>query len=101
VTASVSGAEPKPFVLRVTTIFRREDGEWKVVHRHANAVEDSGEVVGRLAPPALTSAVPGAARARLPDPVGHLRDEFELALLGLLADEVPADGYRREAALGG
>ena len=50
-TASVGGAEPKPFVLRVTTIFRREDGEWKVVHRHANAVGDSGQVVGRLAPP--------------------------------------------------
>ena len=55
-TASVGGAEPKPFVLRVTTIFRREDGEWKVVHRHANAVEDSGEVVGRLAPPPSPTA---------------------------------------------
>ena len=47
---SVNGAEPKPYVLRVTTIFRREDGEWKVVHRHANAAADPGEVVGRLAP---------------------------------------------------
>ena len=55
-TASVGGAEPKPFVLRVTTIFRREDGEWKVVHRHANAVGDSGEVVGRLAPPPSPTA---------------------------------------------
>jgi len=26
-TASVNGAEPRPYVLRVTTIFRREDGE--------------------------------------------------------------------------
>jgi hypothetical protein len=33
-------------------------------------------------------------RARLPDPVSHLRDQLELALLGLLADEVPADGHR-------
>lgn len=52
-TASVNGAEPRPYVLRVTTIFRREDGEWKVVHRHANAAADPGEVVGRLAPRAV------------------------------------------------
>ncbi len=49
----VTEAEPRPYVLRVTTIFRREDGEWKVVHRHANAAADPGEVVGRLAPRAV------------------------------------------------
>lgn len=35
-TASVGGAAPVGYVLRVTTIFRREDGEWKVAHRHAD-----------------------------------------------------------------
>lgn len=52
-TASVSGATPEPYVLRVTTIFRREDGEWKVVHRHGDALaQDSRAVARRLTPPA-------------------------------------------------
>lgn len=28
--------EPSPFDLRVTTTFRRQEGEWKVVSRHAD-----------------------------------------------------------------
>jgi ketosteroid isomerase-like protein len=35
-TVSIDRRAPKPYVLRVTTIFRREDGEWKVVHRHGD-----------------------------------------------------------------
>ena len=34
---AVGGAAPAPLTLRVTLIFRREDGEWKEVHRHADA----------------------------------------------------------------
>ena len=37
-TASINGAEPTSYVLRVTTIFRCEDGEWKAVHRHGDAL---------------------------------------------------------------
>jgi ketosteroid isomerase-like protein len=37
-TASFNG-RPRSYVLRATTIFCREDGEWKVVHRHADEVQ--------------------------------------------------------------
>jgi ketosteroid isomerase-like protein len=56
-TASINGAEPKPYVLRATTIFRREDGEWKVVHRHGDALTaDSDALVRWLTPPAREPA---------------------------------------------
>jgi ketosteroid isomerase-like protein len=32
--------EACPFVLRVTHLYRREDGQWKVIHRHADAIID-------------------------------------------------------------
>ena len=35
----VAGAqEHSPSSLRVTTIFRREDGEWRIAHRHADPI---------------------------------------------------------------
>ena len=37
--AKIGGREDiTPFTLRVTMIFRLEDGEWKVVHRHADPI---------------------------------------------------------------
>src|SRR5512143_3799741 len=37
--AKVSGRdEVTPFELRVTTTFRREDGLWRIVHRHADPI---------------------------------------------------------------
>jgi len=40
-TCSVGGSPPSPYTLRSTTVFRREDGEWKVVHRHADPHDDA------------------------------------------------------------
>jgi len=37
-TGSIYG-EPQSYALRVTQVFRREDGEWRVVHRHADTLE--------------------------------------------------------------
>lgn len=50
-TASVDGAAPEQYSLRVTTILRREGGEWKVVHRHADPMPNSAATsrqIGRL-----------------------------------------------------
>jgi len=40
-SVSIGGAEPEAYELRVTTICRRENAEWRVVHRHADPKPDS------------------------------------------------------------
>lgn len=35
--ASVNG-EPRMYTLRATQVYRREGGEWKVVHRHGDTL---------------------------------------------------------------
>ena len=38
-SVSVDG-EPREYTLRVTQVYRREDGEWRVAHRHGDTVTD-------------------------------------------------------------
>ena len=35
-SADIAGRTEQPWSLRVTQVYRREDGDWKVVHRHAD-----------------------------------------------------------------
>jgi ketosteroid isomerase-like protein len=41
------GAPPTSYALRVTTLFRREDGAWKVVHRHGDGYTQSNALPAR------------------------------------------------------
>jgi ketosteroid isomerase-like protein len=36
ITFSIDGGPVAPLTLRVTHLYRREDDEWKIVHRHAD-----------------------------------------------------------------
>ena len=38
-SASMDG-QPRSYTLRATQVYRHEDGEWKVAHRHADTVTD-------------------------------------------------------------
>ena len=38
-SASVDG-EPRTYTLRATQVYRREEGEWRVAHRHADSVTE-------------------------------------------------------------
>ena len=39
-TSSFRGGVPSPRTFRVTHIYRRENGDWKLAHRHADVVSD-------------------------------------------------------------
>ena len=45
-SASVDG-KPRTYTLRATQVYRREGGEWKLAHRHADTVTEQGTPEGR------------------------------------------------------
>ena len=48
-TASIGDEPPTSYTLRVTTIFRREAGDWRVVHRHGDPYDaSSADAASRL-----------------------------------------------------
>jgi ketosteroid isomerase-like protein len=36
-SVSINGVPVEPYILRVTHIYRREDDEWRIVHRHGDS----------------------------------------------------------------
>jgi ketosteroid isomerase-like protein len=40
-TSTTVDGQPRDYVLRVTQVYRREAGAWKVVHRHADEQDDA------------------------------------------------------------
>lgn len=40
-TSTVVNGVPRSYVLRVTQVYRREDGTWKVIHRHGDEEPDA------------------------------------------------------------
>jgi len=47
-TVSIGGAPTESYSLRATTILRREDGQWRAFHRHADPVAGSEPARDRL-----------------------------------------------------
>ena len=44
-TQALVNGEPRTYTLRATQVYRREGGEWKVVHRHGDTVSaEPGEI---------------------------------------------------------
>ncbi|MGI8799579.1 MAG: YybH family protein [Pseudonocardia sp.] len=59
-SVSING-KPTTYTLRATHVYRREDGEWKIVHRHGDhppADQSFSDLSSRSAPPAPGAGSP-------------------------------------------
>jgi ketosteroid isomerase-like protein len=43
ITSTIVNGEPRHYKLRVTQVYRRESGEWKVVHRHGDEEPEANQ----------------------------------------------------------
>jgi ketosteroid isomerase-like protein len=43
ITSTVVNGKARDYTLRVTQVYRREDGQWKVVHRHGDEEPDADD----------------------------------------------------------
>jgi ketosteroid isomerase-like protein len=48
-SVSWDGTPLEPYILRVTHVYRREDGEWKIVHRHGDRPPTEQSLTGQPA----------------------------------------------------
>jgi ketosteroid isomerase-like protein len=64
-TASINDEPPTTYMLRATTVFRREDGQWKIVHRHGDplASTSAAKLIGVLVGIDPTAGVTGRGRS--------------------------------------
>ncbi|MGO4342174.1 YybH family protein [Pedococcus sp. 2YAF34] len=60
-STSVDG-RPRTYTLRVTQVYRREDGAWRVVHRHGDTVAVE-PVATPVSPPELAATTTGGGSA--------------------------------------
>ncbi len=55
--------QPATYTLRVTHVYRREDGQWRIVHRHGDFPPTSNGTAAFPPPPATTGSSAGETRA--------------------------------------
>lgn len=55
--------QPATYTLRATHVYRREDGQWRIVHRHADFPPTSNGTAAFPSPVATTGASAGEASA--------------------------------------